>query len=298
MLIGLILGIDDQGSERAPGWNDIVTQAVAAEELGFDRVVLADALSEGPSGYWEGMTLAGALAASTTTVGLAHSVVNAPMRPPAIVARAAQTLDEISGGRYTLGIGAGNTPDDYDMYRIEADPRYSRFEETLRIIHALLRDGAVEFRGRYHSAHADRFAPTGPRPGRIPINVAGGGPRMISLTARLADEWNWWAGANGQAGHLPPIIEELDRACLQLGRDPASLRKTLDVYSLDPLGVVKDPPEQVLGGSPEHIAEALLALAAMGIDEIRVDLAVTPLERRVDAIAAMAPVIGALHAAA
>lgn len=296
MRIGLILQVDDKGGNLVPRWSDIVTQAAAAEEIGFDLVVLADALTEGESSYWEAMSLAGALAASTTRIGISHSVINAPMRPPALVARAAQTLDEISNGRYTLGIGAGNTPDDYRMFGVEADPRYSRFEETLEVIRALLREQSVDFDGRYQTARADRFAPTGPRPRTIPINVAAGGPKMISLTARLADEWNWWAGAKGPVDHLEQIIEQLDGAIDDVGRDPESLVRTLDLYSFDPLGVVTDPPAHLLSGPPEDLADSLSSLDRFGIDEVRVDLAPVPLDRRVDAISAMAPVVETLQA--
>lgn len=297
MRIGLILGIDDQGRDDPPRWDDLAAQARAAEDVGFDLLAIADALTEGPANYWEGMTLAGALAAATDEIGLTHSVVNAPLRPPALIARAAHTLDEVSGGRYTLGIGAGNTPDDYRNFGIAADPRFSRFEETLTVIHALLRDGAADVDGRFQMAHADRFAPTGPRPTDIPINVAAGGPKMVALAARLADEWNWWAGANGQTDHLPPILESLHGACVEAGRGPKGLRRTLDLYSFDPLGIVDDPPPHVLAGSTDAMAQSLLALAEWGVDEVRVDVAVAPVGRRVEAIEALAPVVAAVHAA-
>jgi alkanesulfonate monooxygenase SsuD/methylene tetrahydromethanopterin reductase-like flavin-dependent oxidoreductase (luciferase family) len=295
MRIGLILGIGDEGGEATPRWPDLAAQAGAAEDVGFDLLALADALTEGSSNFWEGMTMAGALAAATDGIGLTHSVVNAPLRPPALVARAAHTLDEVSGGRYTLGIGAGNTPDDYRMFGIDADPRYARFEESLTVIHALLRDRAVDVDGRFQTAHADRFGPSGPRPTGIPINVAAGGPKMLALTARLADEWNWWAGANGQTEHLPPILEALHGACVEAGRGPKGLRRTLDLYSYDPLGIVDDAPPHVLSGPPGRIAESLLALGEWGIDEVRVDVAVVPVGRRIEAIEALAPVVTALH---
>ncbi|MEX1281257.1 MAG: LLM class flavin-dependent oxidoreductase [Acidimicrobiia bacterium] len=295
MRIGLILGIDDQGRNEPPRWKDVAAQARAAEDVGFDLLALADALTEGPANFWEGLTLAGALAAATDEIGLTHSVVNAPLRPPALVARAAHTLDEVSRGRYTLGIGAGNTPDDYRMFGIDADPRYSRFEEALTVVHALLRNQAVDVDGRFQTAQTDRFQPTGPRPTGIPINVAAGGPKMLALAARLADEWNWWAGANGQTEHLPPILEVLHGACVDAGRGPKGLRRTLDLYSFDPLGIVDDPPPHVLTGPPDRIVESLLALAEWGIEEVRVDVAVIPVGRRVEAIEALAPVVETLH---
>lgn len=272
-------------------------QAHAAEAVGFDTLTILDALTDGPMNCWEGMTLAGALAAGTSSIGLVHSTINSPMRPPALVARAAHTLDEVSDGRYTLGLGAGNTPDDYRMFGIDADPRYSRFAEALAIIAELLRTQSVDFDGTFHTAHAESFSPTGPRPQGIPINVAAGGPKMLALAVRLADQWNWWAGAAGGAEHLSPILATINRECEAQEREPASLYRTLDLYSFDPLGVVDDPHPTIHAGSPEEMAASLLAYGALGIEEVRIDVAVAPLHRRVEAIEAMAPVVEALHAA-
>ena len=295
MRVGLIMGIDDRGREPAPRWDDITAHALTAEEVGFDLITFADALTDGPLSYWEGMTMAAAVAATTRTIEIAHSTVNAPFRPPALIARTAQTLDEISGGRYTLGVGAGNTPDDYENFGVDADHRYSRFVESLTVIESLLRRGAVEFDGDYQSAHADRFVPTGPRPGRIPINVAAGGPKMLALTVRLADEWNWWTGAIDARAHVLPLLETLESECMAQGRDPSSLRRTLDVYSYDPLGAVDDPPPHLHRGSIADMAESIIAFSDLGIDEVRIDLAPAPLDRRIAAIEAMRPVVVAAH---
>lgn len=295
MRIGLIMGIDDRGREPAPTWTDVNGHAQAAEEVGFDLLTIPDALTEGPVGYWEGMAMAGAVAATTRTIGIAHSTINAPFRPPAVIARTAQTLDEISGGRYTLGVGAGNTPDDYENFGIDADHRYSRFAESLTVIEALLRRGSVGFDGDYQSAHADRFVPTGPRPGGIPINVAAGGPKMLALTVRLADEWNWWGGAIDTRSHVMPLLDTLERECDAQDRDPTTLVRTLDVYSYDPLGSIDDPPPHLHNGSVDEMTESILAFADVGIDEVRIDLAPTPLDRRVAAIEAMEPVVAAVH---
>ncbi len=295
MRIGLIMDIDDGGSEAAPRWTDIAAHALAAEEVGFDVITFPDALTEGPVSYWEGMTMAAAVAATTSTIGIAHSTINAPFRPPAVVARTAHTLDEISGGRYTLGFGAGNTPDDYQRYAIDADHRYSRFVDALTVVEALVRRGSVDFDGEYQTAHTDRFVPTGPRPSGIPINIAAGGPKMLALTVRLADEWNWWCGAIGAPEHLTPLLGTLREQCTVQQRDPDTLHRTLDVYSFDPLGAVGDPPPHLHRGSPAEMAESIASFAGLGIDEVRIDLAPTPLDRRVAAIEAMAPAVVAAH---
>lgn len=265
-------------------------QAIAAEEAGFDVITIADAISEGGRGYWEGMTLAGALAAVTSRIGIAHSVVNAPYREPAVIAHAADTLDEISNCRYILGIGAGNTPENYEMFGMDADHRFSRFADALEVIVQLLKTGRVDFDGEFESAHADWWRPRGPRDEGPPIVVAAGGPKMVELTARLADGWNWWADASGSTDHLPPILENLDRALA--GR---SIERSVAMYSFDPLGLIDRPPAGVARGSAYQMAEPIVRLKDLGIDEIRIDVYANP-PRLAEATLAMADVVDLVHA--
>ena len=293
MRIGLILK-NWEMEGVAPSWDQMRAQAVAAESAGFDLFVLADAITFDGAGFWEAMTLGGALARETSTIRLSHSVVNPPLRSTAVVARAAQTLDEISGGRYTLGIGAGNSPDDYPAFAIPADPRYSRFAEYLPVVADLLRHGTADREGEYYPAKAEAFEMLGQR--SIPINVAAGGPKMLRLAAEYADEWNWWGGAVGHPEHLDETIPELEKACEEVGRDPSTLVRTLDVYSFDPLRELDEPPDHVHTGSADEITESLLAYRAFGVEEVRLSFA-GGIERTPDAIEAMAPVAEALHAA-
>lgn len=297
MRIGLALkmieGPDSRG-RQVPRWEHLLGQATAAEHAGFDSVVLADAVSEGGRGYWESMSLAGALAASTTRIDIGHSVLNPHFREPAVTARAAETLDEISGGRYQLGIGAGNTPDDYAAFSMDAEPRYSRFAEILEVICSLLRHGAVDFTGTYERASIDWWSPRGPRPNGPPVVVAAGGPKMIDLAARLGDGWNWWGVGPDPVGQLGPTIELVHQSCERMGRDPATLSRSVDVYSLDPLGLLDEPPDWVLNGSPEKLAGPILDLAGLGVEEVRVDLVCDPANAK-DAVAAMAPVVALVH---
>lgn len=292
MRIGVCLRMIEQAEARGggwPRWSHMRDQAIAAEEAGFDVLTIADAVSDGGRGYWEGMTLAGALAACTSRIGIAHSVINAPYREPAVVARAAETLDEISDGRYILGIGAGNTPDDYAMFGMDADPRFSRFAESLEIIVQLLRNGQVDFDGEFETAHADWWRPHGPRPDGPPIVVAAGGPKMVELTARLADGWNWWADASGNTDHLDPILENLSRALA--GRE---IERSVDLYSFDPLGVIDDAPDGIASGSAEQMAEPIVRLKDLGIDEVRIDIYAEP-SRLAEATRAMSDVVDLVH---
>jgi alkanesulfonate monooxygenase SsuD/methylene tetrahydromethanopterin reductase-like flavin-dependent oxidoreductase (luciferase family) len=295
MRVGLALRMEEKRvGETIPRWEHMLAQTLAAERADFDIVTIADAVTDKGRGFWEAMTLAGALAASTTSIGIAHSVVNPPYREPAVVARAAETLDEISGGRYTLGIGAGNTPDDYRMFDMDADPRFSRFAERLEVIVSLLRMGTVDFDGQFEHAHADWWSPRGPRPQGPPVVVAAGGPKMVALTARLADGWNWWADTGGAPDHLPPILEQLNRSCEEAGRDPSSVERSIDMYSFDPLGMTDQP--QFATGSAEEMAAPIVQLADLGIDEVRIEV-VAERSKLAEATEAMSDVVYLVHSA-
>jgi alkanesulfonate monooxygenase SsuD/methylene tetrahydromethanopterin reductase-like flavin-dependent oxidoreductase (luciferase family) len=304
MKIGLyirLLGRLD-GPPLAPTWSSVREQALAAESAGFDLVVLEDALlypdDDGNLGVWESVSMTGALAAVTTTIGIGHAVMNSPYRAPALTAKIAATLDAIADGRYTFGIGLGNTPDDYPLFGIDADPRYSRFAEAIEIIHGLLRDGRTDFRGTYYRAPGAELILRGPRPAGPPIVIAAGKPKALRLVARFADEWNWWVAERGAESRLTDLSAELDAACGEVGRDPSTLRRSLDVFSVAVPGVpdvAADSSELQLSGSADAIADAILAYGRVGFDEVRVNLRTgdTP---RPEAIAWMADAVRLVHA--
>lgn len=281
------------GSGRPPpSWTSIREQALAAEAAGFDLLVLEDAAlypdESGDEGLWEAMTMAAAIAASTTTIGIGHAVINNPYRHPTLVARCAVTLDEVSRGRYRLGIGLGNTPDDYPRFGIEADRRYSRFEEAIEIIHGLLRDGKAAFDGEFYRVPAAELVLRGPRPSAIPIIVAGGKPKMLRLVARFADEWNWWVDHDAADGpeQLRALTSELDAACGEVGRDPATVRRSVDVFSFT-------APEGSTGS--EALAARLRALGELGFHEVRCDVRPRDGQATADAMASMTEVVGLVH---
>lgn len=279
-----------------PTWASISERARVAEFCGFDTFVFEDALLYRDSvteGGWESFSIAAALAATTSTIEIGQSVVNAPYRSPALTAKMAETIDEISGGRYIFGLGAGNTDDsDYEAFGFPTDRRYSRFAEAIAIIHGLLKNGAIDYDGQFHSARRSELVLRGPRSGGPPIVIAGGAPKMLRLVARYADGWNWWTGDHGSAAAtLGPIVDELEIACQEVGRDPASLFRTLDVYSVDAMNV--SGSAEVISGPPEHIAETLLSFGDLGFDEVRCDV----YPKTIEAIEAMAKVVQLVHAA-
>ena len=310
MRIGLIIGLHGSEGSRppAPTWDSILDGARTAEAVGFDSVVFEDALlyrgSESTEGCWESVAIAGALAAGTSTIEFGQSVVNAPYRSPALLAKIAKTLDEISGGRYIFGLGAGNTPNsDYEAFGFPTDKRYSRFAEAIEIIHPLLKDGKVDFNGEYHSARDAELVLRGPRRQGPPIVIAAAGPKMLRLTARFADGWNWWTADHRDAIEtLEPVVDEFERACDAVGRDPATIDRSLDFYTVDPVGLsLEEEPVSIghpMTGSAAEIADMLLGFGALGFSEVRCDLyPPESLDAMPECIEAMSPVVELVHAA-
>ncbi len=303
MKIGLINGLNGRPDTDppAPTWASIKDRALLAESIGFDMFVYEDALlyrgKEHTNGVWESMTMSGAIAEATSTIRFGQSVVNSPYRSPAMVVSMAEALNEISGGRYVLGIGAGNTADsDYEAFGFPTDHRYSRFAEAIEIIHSLSRTGRANFEGAYYSVKDSEIVLRGTDGTGPFINIAAGGEKMMTLVARFADAWNWWSWdltAEGIAGHLAGPIGLLEAACEEVGRDPGSVVRTLDLYSVTPPGFeAPDDRTNAVFDSAEAIAEHILSTATSGIAEVRLDLTDTTL----GAIEAMAPVVDLVHA--
>jgi hypothetical protein len=174
------------------------------------------------------------------------------------------TADDVSDGRLILGLGAGWHDAEFEAFGYPKDHRVDRFEEALRIIAPLLRGESVSMTGRYHQAHDAVLAPAAGR--RIPILIAGEGPRMLRLAARHADAWNTaWYGAPDERLHrqLAGLVEALEAA----GRDPATMTRTVGMVVRDPSGDVSDD-ESEFAGSVDDLARAIDAHAALGIDHL------------------------------
>lgn len=155
MQIGLVLPLlEDVPSGRPSHWEEIREIAVLAEEIGFDTVWVPDELLwrpaewPGPRGWWECVAIAGAVAASTRRIKVGTWIMSALHRNPALTAKVAATLDEIAGGRFVLGLGSGHAGAQAEAFGFPMDHVYGRFEEALRIIVPLLREGGRSSMGR------------------------------------------------------------------------------------------------------------------------------------------------------
>ena len=229
-----------------------------------------------PRGQWESWSLLAALSASTTRLQLGPLVSCTGFRNPALLAKMADTVDEISGGRLILGLGAGDHGPEHLAFGFPFEGRIGRFEEAFTITQTLLRQGRVDFAGSHYQARDCELRLRGPRAGRIPILVGAlaTGPRMLRLTARFADMWNaWLVWGDSAPTAVPPLRAAVDAACLEVGRDPATLQRTVCVR-VDLPGREGRPGSKVkpLTGSPEELAEAFHAFAREGISHVQVVL--------------------------
>lgn len=272
MKVGVILPIaDGRDGTAAPRYGEIRAMARQAEAAGFDAVWLYDHLiyryPERPtSGLWECWTLLTALAEATERVELGTLVLCGPFRNPAVLAKMADTLDEISGGRLILGLGAGWHQPEFDAFGLPFDHLASRFEEYLKIVVPLLREGEVDFQGTYYSAPTCELRSRGPRPGGPPILVASAKPRMLRLTAEHADAWNTaWLG---NTDLLAERRANLDAACREVGRDPKTLEVTVGVTVRLDQGDTPPDPQKTLFGSAEEIAAGLKGYADAGVGHV------------------------------
>ncbi len=279
MKIGLILPLAQDETGVAPSWPQLKAAAMQCERLGFDSVWVYDHLlhrfdGHDTVGFHECWTMLTALAAVTERVELGTTVLCAAFRNPALLAKMAETLDEVSDGRLILGLGAGWHEPEFDAFGFPFDHRVARLEESLRIIRPLLHERRTTFAGTYHRAIDCEIAPTGPRPDGVPILLAAFAPRMLRLTATWADMWTTdWLGPISK---VREDIGKLHAACAEVGRDPATLGitggVTIGYPDLGTLPRWMSTPESFITGSAEEVADQLLAYADEGVGHILTNL--------------------------
>ena len=225
-----------------------------AEEIGFNNAWIPDTWSIEGFFDFEAWTLLGALARATSRLRIGTLVTTIIPRHPALLAAEVLTVDHLSEGRVELGIGVGDRPADCDVFGVPKWPpaeRVARLEDQLMLLDRLLRGETVSRQGVYYSVHATRLNQPVQRP-RPPLVVAAEGPRVLRLVARYGDAWSTiggqpppaWAGGSGEVvrevealAATRARVEQLDRYCLELGRDLTSIRRIVLAYRqpVDPL---------------------------------------------------------------
>lgn len=266
-------------------WPSLRAAVEAAEAAGFDDLWVDDHLlsdeGEARDPKLESFTTLAAMAAATSRVRLGHLVAATTFRHPALVAKMIATIDEISGGRAILGLGAGWFELEHTTYGLDfgSSPgeRIDRLGEAVSIIRRLLAGERFDHEGRFYRLRDATLAPRPIQP-RLPILIGGSGPRKtLPLVAREADLWNAYGTPEAIAAAGARLVE----ACLAVGRDPATvewtatlnvvIRRSVRAAAAVHAAVVArhhpQPDEAALdlGGPPERIAEGLRRYAAVGV---------------------------------
>jgi probable F420-dependent oxidoreductase len=276
MKIGLVLPMSDADGPGAGSWPTLQSLARRADDGGIDSLWLYDHVifrfpDQDEGGIHEATTLLAAVAAVTRRAELGTIVLGTGFRPPALTAKMAATIDEISGGRLILGLGAGWHEPEYTAFGYPYDHRVGRFEETLRIILPLTRGERVTFHGRFHDVEDAVLLPK-PRRDRMPILIAAKGERMLRLAARHADLWNtaWYGFPDDRSASR---IADIKAACEAEGRDPGTLELTvgvtIDTKTADPGRPGASGP---LPPDADVIAQAFDAWRDEGIGTLQLDL--------------------------
>jgi len=280
------IGVQLPEVERDVRWPELRSMAAAAEEVGFDSIWLGDHhlyRDDGrpERGPWDAWTSLAALAASTERVRLGPLVACTAFHPPGILARMAATIDETSGGRFVLGIGAGWNETEFRAFGIPFDHRVTRFEEAFEIVRRLLAGERVTFHGRYSRVEDAVLLP---KPSRIvPLMIGSTGERVLRIALPHVASWNtWYTGFGNTAEGLAPVNERISALAKEAGRDPAEIRRSVcALVIVDPAAgerPVTDDLVPIDGGSTDRVAERLRALADAGADEII--LVLSPINER------------------
>jgi len=301
----LRVGVQLPEVERDVRWPELLDMARRAEDVGLDSLWVGDHLlyrfDDGSTrGPWESWTLLAALAAVTSRVTLGPLVASTAFRSPMLLAKQASTLDEVSGGRFVLGLGAGWNPVEFAALGAPFDHRVARFEEAFTIVRSLLKDGSVDFVGQYYSARDAELVPRGPTPGGPALMIGSIGPRMLAATAPHVDAWNaWYADTQNTPAGSALAASALDVALAAAARAHDEVARTVAVLVQLPGGTGRtqgDPSELTrlvpLAGSAEEIAAGLRGYGEAGIAEVQ--LVLDPVTA--DSIAALGPVLALLDA--
>ena len=256
-------------------WSEYLDRFLRLEALGLDVAAVPDPFCDwgNPTGPWhEAWTGIAAIAARTSTIRLTTCVTQMPLRNPAVLAHQAVTVDQISGGRLELGIGTGLTIDpSYDMIGVpnwSTGERVARFAEYVELLDQLLAEKVTMYHGSYYQANGAVMNPSSVQRPRLPIMVAALGPQMMRHAAAHADIWNslsFAADFDEQLAELTDRCMTMDELCLEVGRDPASLRRSYTMF---------DPKARASGGaisyyeSNDVFVDMVRQITDLGITEI------------------------------
>ena len=270
----LRVGVQLPEVERIVRWPEYQAMARAGEEVGFDSLWIGDHLlyrgdGRPERGPWDAWTVMAALAAVTERVAIGPLVACLGFHPPGLIARMAAGIDEISGGRFVLGVGSGWNEAEFRAFGLPFDHRASRFLESFEIIRRLLAGEHVTSKGRFWQVEDAVLLPPPAR--RTPIMLGTSGPRQLAATLPHADSWNtWWDAYGNTADGFAVRNAEISAIAEGAGTDPATVERSACVLiSFDPSAGERPRKDDAppLTGSADHIAQALRDLAEAGAHE-------------------------------
>ena len=301
MVRPLKVGVQLPEVERVVHWPELAEMAQLAERIGLDSVWVGDHLiyrddGQEARGPWEAWSLLAALAAVTERVEIGPLVASTSFHNPAMIAKKAATIEEVSGGRLILGLGAGWNKAEYDAYGFPYDHRVSRFEEAFTIIRELLTTGRSDAQGAYYALDRGELLPRGPRPEGPPLMVGSIGERMLGITLPHVAAWNAWGPWFGNTvDGYRELHATIDGHCRRVGRDPSSVERTVALIVALPGALgrgssVSGERFAPLDGHPQSLAPALRSFAEAGVGHVQ--LVLDPIT--IDSIAALEPTLAAL----
>jgi alkanesulfonate monooxygenase SsuD/methylene tetrahydromethanopterin reductase-like flavin-dependent oxidoreductase (luciferase family) len=292
------VGVQLPEIERPVRWPEIASMVRLSEQVGFDSLWIGDhflyRMADGSTDApWDCWSLLAAAAAITSRITIGPLVTPVGFYNPAVLAKKATTVDEISAGRLALGLGAGWNEVEFRGYGVPYDHRISRFAEAFTIIRTLLQEGRIDFEGQYYSARDCELVPRS-RPGGPPLIVGSVGDRMLEITLPYVQAWNVWHTDTGNSpAGVAPLRERVAEACFKVGRDPDTVDATVCALVRMAGGSARrqgdgytDKTPNPVRGEPEVIAEELRAYARAGVSEVQ--LVLDPIT--VESIEAFGPV--------
>ncbi|MCU1503980.1 MAG: class flavin-dependent oxidoreductase [Ilumatobacteraceae bacterium] len=261
-------------------WGELVERATWGEASGWHGLWVADHYmsqtpddAPGDGRILECWTVLGALGALVPRIRLTSMVSPVTIHHPVVLAKRLATVDEITGGRAVLGLGAGWQVNEHRAYGFELPPpgpRVDRFEEAIQVIHHLFHDDRANFAGTYYTL---TDAPFAPRPKSVPLLVGTSSPRMLRLTATWADEWNTW----GDPAQIATVTAKFNEACEKVGRDPSTIRRSAQAMVFladdpDRLAKLREraPAGRSLVGGVGELVDLYGQYAELGVDEVAI----------------------------
>ncbi|MDH3249004.1 MAG: LLM class flavin-dependent oxidoreductase [Acidimicrobiia bacterium] len=289
------IGIQLPEVERYVPWTEYRTMAETAEAAGYSSLWLGDHFlyrrKDEDLGPWECWSMLAAIAAVTDRVLLGPLVSPTGFRNPAVLAKMAATVDEIGGGRLILGLGSGWNEREFDAYGVPYDRRVSRFEEEFAIITDLIRTGRSSFSGEFFGQDDNVLVP--PARQDLPIMIGSTGPRMLAITAGEMDWWNeWFANFGNRPDKLAKLVDQLDAALIQAGREPADVVRSAALFVELPGYGERTQKKRItpISGDTSEITDRLLEFSDL-VDHVQ--LVVDPIT--IESIETLAPVVQAIH---